>query len=91
MDPLMLDCTTVEQRPVARFLWEDGVKPVEIHRRTLASYGSKNNMTQREVHEWTERFKAGKVNVADEARSSPAINIAHTSPHLRNAILIRED
>jgi len=30
------DCTIEEQRGVVRFLWAEGAKPVEIHRRTLA-------------------------------------------------------
>jgi len=30
------DCTIEEQRGVVRFLWAEGVKPVEIHRRMLA-------------------------------------------------------
>jgi len=32
-------CTIEEQRGVVRFLWAEGVKPVEIHRRNLAQYG----------------------------------------------------
>ena len=33
------DCTIEEQRGVVRFLWAEGVKPVEIHRHMLAQYG----------------------------------------------------
>jgi len=50
------DCTIEEQRGVVRFLWAEGVKPVEIHRRMLAQYGQ-NTMNQRKVYEWVERFK----------------------------------
>ena len=33
MDTPLQDCTIGEQRGVVRFLWAEGVKPVEIHRR----------------------------------------------------------
>ena len=33
------DCTIEEQRDVVWFLWAEGAKPVEIHRRMLAHYG----------------------------------------------------
>ena len=33
MDAPLQDCTTEEQRGVVQFLWAEGVKPVEIHRR----------------------------------------------------------
>jgi len=52
------DCTIEEQRGVVRFLWAEGVKPVEIHRRMLAQYGQ-YTMSQRKVYEWVERFKSG--------------------------------
>ena len=38
MDPALQDSTTQEQRGIVRFLWAEGVKPVEIHRRMLAQY-----------------------------------------------------
>jgi len=31
MDPPLQDCTIEEQRGLVRFLWTEGVKPVEIH------------------------------------------------------------
>jgi len=39
MDPPLQDCTIEKQRDIVRFLWAEGVKPVEIHRRMLAQYG----------------------------------------------------
>ena len=39
MDPPLQDCTIEEQRGFVWFLWAEGVKPVEIHRRMLAQYG----------------------------------------------------
>ena len=38
-DPPLQDYTIEEQGGVVRFLWTEGVKPVEIHRRMLAQYG----------------------------------------------------
>jgi len=68
MDAPLQDCTIEEQRGVVRFLWEEGVKPVEIHRRMLAQYGQ-STMSQRKVYEWVERFKSGRTRVTDEGRS----------------------
>jgi len=68
MDPTLQDCTIVEQRGVVRFLWAEGAKPVEIHRRMLAQYG-KSTMSQRKVYEWVERFKSSRTRVTDEGLS----------------------
>jgi len=68
MDAPLKYCTIEEQRGVVRFLWAQGVKPVEIHCRKLAEYGQ-SNMSQQKVYEWVERFKSGRTNVTDEDRS----------------------
>jgi len=52
---------------VVRFLWAEGVKPVEIHRRMLAQYGQ-STMSRGKVYEWVERFKSGRTCVTDEGR-----------------------
>ena len=44
--PPLQDCTIEERRGVVRFLWVEGVKPMEIHRRILAQYGQ-STMSQR--------------------------------------------
>jgi len=62
------DCTIEEQRGVVRFLWAEGVKPVEIHRRMLAQYGQ-STMSQCKIYEWVERFKSRRTCVNDEGRS----------------------
>ena len=49
MDAALQDCAIEEQRGVVRFLWAEGVKPVEIHRRMLAHYGQ-STMSQRKVY-----------------------------------------
>jgi len=36
MDAPLQDCTIEEQRGVVQFLWEEGVKAVEIHYHMLA-------------------------------------------------------
>jgi len=68
MDDPLQDCTIEEQRGVVRFLWAEGVKPVEIPRRMLVQYG-KSTMSQRKVYEWVERLKSGRTRVTDEGRS----------------------
>jgi len=68
MNPPLQDCTVEEHRGVMLFLWAEGVKPVEIHRRMLAQYGQ-STVSQRKVYEWVERFKSGRTRVTDEGRS----------------------
>ena len=68
MDALLQDCTIEDQHGVVRFLWAEGVKPVEIHRRMLAQYGQ-STMSQRKVYEWVKRFKSGRTPVTDQGRS----------------------
>jgi len=68
MDAPLQDCTIEEQRGLVRFLWAEGVKPVEIHRRMLSQYGQ-STMSQRKVYEWVERFKSGRTRVIVEGRS----------------------
>jgi len=58
MDAPLQDCTIEEQRGVVWFLWAEGVKPVEIHRRTLAQYGQ-STTSQQKVYKWVKRFKSG--------------------------------
>jgi len=67
MDPPLQDCTN-EERDVVRFVWAEGVKPVEIHRRMLAQYGQ-STMSQQKVYEWEEKFISGRTHVTDEGRS----------------------
>jgi len=38
-DAPLQDCIIEEQRGVVRFVWAEGVKLVEIHRRRLVQYG----------------------------------------------------
>jgi hypothetical protein len=61
------DCTIEEQRTVARFLWAEGVKCAEIHRRMLAQYGA-HTMHHRKTYKWTEHFKEGRTSVMGESR-----------------------
>jgi len=68
MDAPLQDCTIEEQRGVVRFLWAEGVKPVEIPRRMLAQYGQ-STVSQRKVYEWVERFKSDRTRVTDEGLS----------------------
>jgi len=67
MGVLLQDCTIFDGA-ILRFLWVQGVKPVEIHRRMLAQYGQ-GTMSQRKVYEWVGRFKSGRKRVTEEGRS----------------------
>jgi len=71
MDDPLQDCTIKEQCGVVRFLWVEGVKPVEIHRRVLAQY-RQSTMSQRKVYEWVERFKLVQTRVTDGHSGRPS-------------------
>jgi len=79
MDAPLQDYTIEEQRGVVRFLWAEGVKPVENHRRVLAQYGQ-STMSKRKVYEWVERFKSVQTRVTDEGRSDRPSK-SHTQDH----------
>ena len=66
-DARLQDCTIEEQCGIVRFLWAEGVKPVEIHHHMLAEYGQ-STISQHKVYEWVERSKLGQTRVTDEAR-----------------------
>jgi len=59
-------CTKQEQRSVVRFLFSEGVKPIEIHRRMRIQYGD-NCMSRTQVYEWIEKFKNG-VSIVETRR-----------------------
>ena len=45
-----------------KFLFSEGVKPIEIHRRMSILYGDRR-MSRTQVYEWTETFKNGVTSV----------------------------
>jgi transposase len=84
------DCTIEEQCTVVRFLWAEGVKSAEIHRRMLAQYGART-MHQRKIYEWIGRFKEGRTSVTDESRPG-CPSTTRTNQHIQRVdALIRED
>jgi transposase len=52
-------------RGAIRFLFEEGVKPVEIIRRMQAQYGD-NCLSRSKIYEWIDHFKKGRTSVCDE-------------------------
>jgi len=52
---------------VIRFLSSDGVKPIEIHRRTKVQYGDAC-LSLQQVYEWTRKFMNGINSVTDSPR-----------------------
>jgi hypothetical protein len=61
-------CTKEEMRGVIRFLFAEGIKPVEIIRRMQAQYGD-NCLSRSKIYEWIDHFKKGRTSVCDEDRS----------------------
>jgi len=89
MDAPLQDCT-IKECGVVRFLWAEGVKPVEIQHRMLARYGQ-TTMSQRKVYEWVERFKSGQTRVTNEGRCGRP-STSRTQDHIDRAdAMIRED
>jgi len=64
-------CTKQQQLSVVRFLFSEGVKPIEIHRRMRIQYGDRC-MSRTQVYEWTEKFKNDVSSVEDSPRPGPA-------------------
>jgi hypothetical protein len=55
-------------RGAIRFLFTEGVKPVEIIRRMQAQCGD-NCLSRSKIYEWIDHFKKGRTSVCDEERS----------------------
>jgi hypothetical protein len=60
--------TKEEMRVLIRFLFTEGVKPVEIIRRMQAQYGD-NYLSRCKIYECKDYFRKGKISVCDEERS----------------------
>jgi hypothetical protein len=59
MEAPLLICTKEEMRGVIRFLFVEGVKPVEIIRGMQAQYGD-NCLSRNQIYEWIDHFKKGE-------------------------------
>jgi hypothetical protein len=68
MDAPLSICTKEEMRGVIRFLFAEGVKPVEIIRRMQTQYGD-SCLSRSKIYEWIDHFKKGRTSVCDEERS----------------------
>jgi hypothetical protein len=60
--------TKEQMRGVIRFLFAEGVKPVENIRRMKAQYGD-NSLSSSKICEWIDHFKKGRTSVCHEDRS----------------------
>lgn len=87
MNATLSDCAIEQQHAGVGFLWAEGFKPTEMHRRMLTPYESRT-MNQRKIYEWVELFNAGRTSVTKERWS---INIAHGRTHPQADALIKED
>jgi len=68
MSAPLLDCTIVEQCALIQYLWSEGIKSSEIHRKLLAQYGE-NCIMQMMVYQWVERFQTCRTSVVNEEHS----------------------
>jgi hypothetical protein len=84
------DCTIEEQCAIVHFLWAEGVKSVELHRRMLAQYGART-MHQWKIYKWIKHFEEGRTSVTDESRPGHPLT-SRTDQHIQRVdALIRED
>lgn len=67
-NPTTAEFSREEQRTVIRFLFLEGLKGAEIHRRLVAVLGD-NAMCLQAVYKWVEQFKSGRNSVQDAPRS----------------------
>jgi hypothetical protein len=83
-------CTKHEMRGVIRFLFVEGIKPVEIICRIQAQYGD-NCLSRSKIYEFTDHFKAGRTSVCDEVRSGRQ-SISRTENNLQTVKrMVREN
>jgi hypothetical protein len=68
-------------RGVIRFLFAEGVKPVEIIRGMQAQYGN-NCLSRSKIYEWTDHFKKGRTSVCDEERSG-RLSVSRTKNNIQ--------
>jgi transposase len=68
------NCTREEQHSVIRFLWLEGMKPKEIHRKMIQQYGG-TWMSERKVYQCVERFREGRTSAVDEHCSGRPLHI----------------
>ena len=83
-------CTKEEKGSVVGFLFSEGVKPIEIHRRMNIQYVDRC-MSRTQVYEWTEKFKNGVTSVEDSPRPGPAVtedNIADVIPRSFQLVIV---
>ena len=59
-------CTNEEQHSVIRFLSNERVKPIEIHRRMKVQY-SDTCLSLQQVYEWTRKFMNSTSSVTDSS------------------------
>jgi hypothetical protein len=72
----VLECTTEEQRSIARFLWaKELVQRIFIKKRFLFTVGSKC-LSCKAVHTSVEKFPQGRWKVPDDARPGCPVEIA---------------
>ena len=64
-------CTKEVQLSVIRFLSNERVKPIEIHRRMKVQYGDAC-LSLQQVYEWTREFMNGISSVTDSPRPGQA-------------------
>jgi len=64
-------CTKEEQRSIIRFLNNEGVKTIEIHRRKEVQFGDAC-LSLQQVYEWTRKFMNAISSLTDSPRPGQA-------------------
>ena len=76
-------CTKEEQR-LAILFYNEGVKPIEIHRRMKFQYGDAC-LSLQQVYEWTRKFMNGISSLTDSPRPGQAHRVVMLRSKIENA------
>ena len=81
-------CTKEEQRGVIRFLWSEGVRGAEIHRRLSAQYED-SALPRRSVYEWIKKYQHVRTSLKDEERAGhPSTSITDSNVEVARAMIL---
>jgi len=83
-------CTKEQQHYVICFLWSEGVKPIEIHRRMEVQYGDAC-LSLQQVYEWSRKFLNSISSVTDSPRPGQAHRVVTPEAISADEAIVKEN
>ena len=83
-------CTKEEQRSVIRFLSSEGVKPIEIHRRSTVQCGDAC-LSLQQVYQWPRKFMNAISSVTDSPRPGQAHPVVTPEAIAADEAIVKEN